>query len=272
MSKNKEVVKEEKSTAIEAYDYSAYAGVGFEEHTQEDYSVPFLGVIQPTSPIIETNADARPGMLINTVTQDLYDSKTGVVFIPAATQHKFIEWVPRDSGGGFVAVRELNDPVVLKAKDEQEFGKYKIDKNDPKSNDLIETYYVYGILVKEDGSSQQIIIAFTSTKIGTYKKWMTKAQSIQIKLPDDRRIVAPLFSHKYRITTVSLKNAKGTYYNFVIGYDGKEAIDCRLAPSSQYFQEAEAFRALILSGGVKTAEETQSAVHSEETAEQSPFK
>ena len=60
-------------TIAAGQDYSQYAGQGFEDHTRDDYAVPFLGVLQSNSPQIETLPSARPGMLFNTVTNELYD-------------------------------------------------------------------------------------------------------------------------------------------------------------------------------------------------------
>lgn len=269
-NKNK-AVEEVKSTAVAQYDYSEYAGQGFENHSTEDYSVPFLGLLQSNSPLVESSADAKAGMIYNTVTQELYDGKDGVVFIPCATDHKFVEWVTRNQGGGFVAVHELDSDVVKKVKSEQEFGKYKMIKGDIKSNDLIETFYVYGLLVANNGTAQELIIAFTSTKNRIYKQWMTKARTIQIVLPNSQRIAAPLFAHKYRITSVSQKNADGTFYNFSIGYDGKSAEECRLDPNDSLVKQAKNFYEFFKSGKVKAANETQVAGNSE-SEEQTPFK
>lgn len=244
-------------TTANAYDYSEYAGQGFESHTRDDYAVPFLGVLQSNSPLLENNATARAGMIVNTVTNETYDGKKGVLFIPVDTQHMVIEWKPRLQGGGFVAQHPLDAPVVVKAKAEQEFGKYKTVKGDEKSNDLIETFSVYGIFVAEDGTTEQMIISFASTKIKIYKRWMTKARTIQVALPDGRRINPPLYAHKYRITSVAEKNAKGSFYNFNIDFDEGNAEKCRLPTNSSLFQAGKAFFELLKTGNIKAAYDTQ---------------
>lgn len=269
--KNKEQeVTTAKSTGVMAQDYSQYAGQGFESHTREDYAVPFLGVLQSNSPLVETST-ARPGMLVNTVTQETYDNKKGIVFIPAATQHGMVEWKPRNLGGGFVSMHQLNSDIVQKAKAEQEFGKYKTVKGDPNSNDLIETFYVYGIFLNEQGSAEQMIIAFSSTKIKVYKRWMTKARTIQSTLPDGRRINPPLFAHKYRITSVAEKNAKGSFFNLTVDFEEGSAEKARLAPSDALFQSAAAFYELIKSGNIKAAYDTQTQAGAEPEEAEIPF-
>lgn len=259
------------ANAAAAFDYSQYAGQGFESHTSDDYARPFLGVLQSNSPLVENNADARPGMLVNTVTQQLYDGKKGIIFIPVDTVHNVLEWKPRDAGGGFVAAHLLESELVQKAKLEQEFGKWKTVKGDAKSNDLIETFSVFGIFVDEQGSAEQMVISFSSTKIKNYKRWMTKARTVQIPMADGRRINPPLFAHKYRITTVGEKNTKGSFFNFNIDFDGGSAEKCRLATNSSLFQTAVSFFELLKEGGIKAAYDTQSSAGEAEEAEV-PFK
>lgn len=244
--------------ASDLNEYAATAGQGFETHTRDDYAIPFLGVLQSNSPLIETNATARAGMLVNTVTKELFDGKDGIVFVPSYTHHVVVEWKPRDQGAGFVAIHTLDSDLVIKVKKEQEFGKYKVTKGDEKSNDLIETFYVYGIFVAEDGSYQQMVIAFSSTKIRVYKNWMNRARYIMMKLPDGRQINPAIYSYKYRINSVSEKNAKGSFYNFSINFDGGAPDKALLSTRDPIFQDAKKLYEVLAGGAtIKTAQETQ---------------
>lgn len=250
-----------------AFDYSEYAGKGFESQTRDDYALPFLNVLQSNSPQIETIAAAKPGQLINSVTNEIFDPKKGITFIPVDTQHSMTEWKPRTQGGGFVKLHTLDSDLVHKVKQEQEFGKYKTIKGDLNSNDLIETFNVYGILVRDDGSAEQVLMSFSSTKIKVYKRWMTKARSIQLALPDGRRINPPLFAHKYRITSVQEKNAKGSFYNFQVDYDGKDAEAARIPTNHTLFQQAVSFYELIKQGNIKAAHDTVDVASEAEDAD-----
>lgn len=269
VSKNEEKVST--VTIPQEYDYSAYAGQGFETHTQDDYARPFLGVLQANSPILDTHADAKAGMLINTVTKQVYDGKAGIVFIPVHTKHNVLEWKP--DRGGFVAEHELGSEFIQKVKAEQEFGKWKMVKGDLKSNDLTETFSVYGLFVNEQGTPEQMVISFSSTKIKIYKSWMTTARTVQAALPNGQRINPPIFAHRYRIKTAMEKNAKGSFYNFNIGFDGGTAEKCRLPTNDPLFLAAVSFFELVKEGTVKAAYETQTEAGShEEVEEEIPFK
>lgn len=237
-------------TALTANDaYAEYAGSGFENQTQDDYSIPFITILQALSPQLqEPDTALKQGMIFNTVTADAFPGNKGVCFVPALTQHEFIEFKPRDSGGGFVGRHAVDSEVVKVAQAAStEYGKY----NTPDGNELIETFAVYGILINEDGSTSQAVVAFSASKIKKYKAWMTKAKTIQIQLGDGRRIPAPLFAHRYRLKTVVEKAPKGTFYNWVIEFDGANAIECRLPPTDPVFQDAVAIKSLLDSGRAK---------------------
>lgn len=255
-------VAEAKNTALAAAaDYEAYAGAGFENQTSDDYAIPFIQILQALSPQIQENDSLRPGMIINTVTGESFDGKQGVAFVPATTQHVYVEWKPRDAGGGFVGVHQPNSELVRHCVANQEFGQFTT----PEGNDLVETFYVYGVVITPDDSQSEAVLAFNLTKIKKYKGWMTKAKTIQISLPDGRRFPAPLFAHRYRLKTVSEKNNKGQFYNWdVIQFDGPNAIEARLPPSHPAFQMAVNVKEMIDQGTARAAYETQTPGGEEE--------
>ena len=86
-------------------DYGDHAGKGFENQTQDDVAFPFLTVLQGGEKGMEDVVDAKPGKLFNTITRQLYDQ---VELVPAITEHCYVEWVPREKGGGFVGVHALS--------------------------------------------------------------------------------------------------------------------------------------------------------------------
>lgn len=260
-----DVAVKEQNTAMAEYGaYSDYAGAGFENQTSDDYSIPFLQILQALSPQLQENDSLRQGMILNTVTGEVWDGKKGIAFVPATTQHVYVEWKPRDAGGGFVGIHEVNSDLVNHAKAaSSEYGKY----NTPDGNELIETFYVYGIALDDDGNASEAVLAFSSTKIKKYKGWMTKAKTIQIPLPDGRRIPAPLFAHRYRLKTVSEKNNKGQFFNWdAITFDGENAQQARLLPDDPLFQSAVNIKSMIEQGKARAAYESQAPGSADEEA------
>ena len=79
-----------------------FAGAGAENITSKDVSLPFLKIITNTSAYV-TPGDAkfvdaaRPGMVINTVLNKMYDGKTGFLAITCFFKFEYVEWGVRGS-------------------------------------------------------------------------------------------------------------------------------------------------------------------------------
>lgn len=254
--------------------YLADAGAGFEDTTAADYALPMLGILQKMSPQVDEDQDAhipgaKAGMVFNTVTQEMYDGERGILFIPVHREHKFVEWVPREIGGGLVEVHAPDSPVVLKAKADSgsDFGKLSLG-----DNQLAETFYVYGLRVDEDGNTDQAVIPFASTQIRTYKAWMTKARGIKLRDPETNRpFPAPMFAHVYRLTTHLQENKKGKWHGWRVAFNGANAAEARLPLGSPLYDEAKALRDLVTRGLTKINIEQSQGLGGEVVSEEDRF-
>lgn len=240
--------------------YADFDGMGFENQTREDITVPFIKVLQGLSPELDTIAGAKPGKLINSVTNELADS---LMFVPATTSHVYVEWVPRTQGGGFVAVHELHSPTVASAKATAEgFNTLKTERG----NDLIETFYMFGVLCDERQPLGMAVLAFTSTKIRVYKRFNTRLQTFTLVQPDGRKVRPPLFAYLCKVGTTKEKNAKGDFYNFVLDPAGHDLPSSLLAPTDPRFAMAAECKRLVDSGRAVAAHEV-----AEDGEDRTPF-
>jgi hypothetical protein len=253
----KDVAKKEANTGVAIYDYGDDAGAGFEDMGRESFAVPFLYLLQPNSPIIAKgeNEDAKPGMIMNTVDQSLFPAikvkdQQGILFVPCYHEHWFVEWKPIDAGGGFIGQHAPDSQLVLDMKhSNQPFGKWKT----PEGNELVDTFYLYGEHLREDGDCSPAIIAFNSTKIKVYRQWMTRARSLRILTANGSKITPPLWAHVWRIQTLQQTKDTHTFYNFEVGFSGDNAVESRLAPDNPIFVAAKEFYELCKEGSVKAA-------------------
>lgn len=251
MSKTKTATKEAEPNTVVAqgnggeltvYD-ETLAGAGFEGSSREDYAVPFLRILQSNSPQVvdKTVPDAQPGLIFNNVTQELFKE---VTFIPCSRDHNYVEYIPREAGGGFVGIRPADDPLVVDLiKRHGGFTKLPTAEG----HELVQTFYIFGLNVREDGNVEQDVVSFSSTQIKKYKNWMTTASTLMHKRANNTMMRLPLFAHKWTLTTVPEKNKKGSFWGWRI------TLGERLAPNDPLFQLARGFHEVVKSGAVKAA-------------------
>lgn len=253
-----EVAKRE-ALAVSKFDYGADANAGFEGQTSDEMQIPFLALLQALSPQVsgaKKVKGAEAGALFNTVTESLLGSE--VLFVPALREHVFVEWKPRKAGGGFVARHERESEVVRAAIEAaKEFGKYTT----PAGNDLVETYYLYGMVVSGT-DLEPIVVAFSSTKIKVFKKWNTQVHMFTVEV-NGKKQRPPRFAHLLKIKTTPQTNAKGTFYNFVIEPANGSIKGSLLEPGDPRLQAAKALGEMVAAGKARAAYETQEVGGSE---------
>lgn len=230
-----------------AAQYADDAGGGFENQTQEDKSMPFLQVLQTGSPQCKPRdpkqiTGAIAGMIINTITGELFDGEEGAIVIPVLTDHCFCEWKPRDQGGGgngFVARHEISSVIVSDARQKA------TDRNRLKNgnNELVETFYMYGLvqrpkidlrkgfpdqlsdLIDLDAVGDPVLIPFTSTKIKPYKTITTQTGMFKIPGLPHPQNQPPLWAFPLWFTTALEKRDQGDSFNYRIKFAGGSKIE-----------------------------------------------
>lgn len=205
--------------ALASIDFGDNAGAGKENMTSEDRSIPFLTVLQALSKCLSDPGKkvegAEAGMFMDSVTKKLYTSEEGILIIPVSTRHEFVEWQGDPGSGKVVSRRGSKDPEVVNAKRNQEFGKWTTKAG----NRLVETFYVLGLVmdsVDAEAPSRYVLIPFTSTKIGQYRKVFGELHSM-VKF-----LKFPLWAHMFRMTTFAETHPKGTSYNISVWPEGAE--------------------------------------------------
>jgi hypothetical protein len=278
-SKSKAVATtEEENKALMVHeDYGDDAGGGFENQSSSDYAIPFIDIIQSNSPEALESDTLRPGFIFNRTTQDMYSGKEGVNFIPSRTDHCYAEWIDRDKGGGFVGRHELDSPDVLNSTTHPQKKGKKIHPTS--GNDMIETFYVYGIMIDQDGNTAACVIPFTSTKIGIYRAWMTKARQQMVARQDGRKVQVPLWAHVYRLKTKLIEKNNYKWFNYEISFNGENAAACRLKADDPLYTMAKELGIAVGSGVAKAdlskqgtqTEAPQSGGSAGDTGEDIPF-
>lgn len=233
---------------IPEVDFTQDAGSGMEHTDRDAFAIPFLRVLQKgSSQVDDTNParikTAKAGMLINTVTNALYSGETGVIFLPCAYQRRFIQWGPRAGDGGYRGEWLPEDVARMRASGEvvEEDGRlFMGEANEKKSDRLTDTRSHYGLVVDDDGSVAQVILALASTQIKKSKQLMSMLSSVRAKTSAGL-VTPPTWMNRVRITTVAESNEQGSWYGVKFALEG-------FITDSELYTTAKNFHDTVMAG------------------------
>ncbi len=198
--------------------YGELAGLGSSNISPDELLIPFLNLLQAGTPIVldPTNTEAVAGLMFNSVLNEFYKE---IFFVPCHRAHSFIEYVPRNEGGGggqgFVANHEVSSDIVVNA---IQRGLYVVKDGKTtrvllleSGNHLVETYTFSGLLIDSpEATSSNIpcVINFQSSKITPYKKTMSAIRTV--------KFAPPLFVHVLHFKVVFTEKGGFKYFNYDI--------------------------------------------------------
>ena len=245
-------IVEAPSNAISTFDDTLLSGgTGLEDTTTEDFAIPFIRVLQPMSPQLQRQHGsyvevAKAGDLFNTVTGEAYDGEKGISIVPCAYNKKYIEWIPREKGGGLVNANH-DISILSKCTRDPETRRYYTSDG----NEIVETAQFF-ILVSDGESTQQAVLAFTSTQLGVARKWLTMLRMARVQNSKGDSVEAPMFAYTYKLTTTTQSNDKGSWNAYSVNQEG--------ATPLHVAQVAKDFMSAARSGDVDVKQEQQNDV------------
>ena len=117
---------------------------------------------------------ASQGDMFNTVTGQYWDGEEGIVVIPCYQETKYLEFVPRDSGGGFVGEIAPDNPIIQQAK--REGNKELL----PNGNELVKSDQHYCIILDNDIPTLAILDMKVS-QLKVSRRWKTQIAMLKVK-------------------------------------------------------------------------------------------
>ena len=207
-------VAKKKAKAVAAVNFEADAGQGL-NMTQEDLALPFLKILGQLSPEVNKRdgkyvEGAEPGKIINTVTNQLYDS---VDVVPVFYKRQYIEWQDRGtSSGAPVAIHEAGSDIINQTKRD---ASYK-DRL-PNGNYLDNTANHFVLQLGDN--PQTALISMKSTQLKVSRKWNSMMMGIKMQ-GKNGLFTPPTYSHIYKLSTVQMSNDKGTWFGWDVAKVG----------------------------------------------------
>ena len=263
MKNEQAITKRESAGALAANIFEADANKGFQQMSQEDLAIPFLKVLGQLSPEVNGRhakhiQEAAPGMILNTVTNELYDGTKGIQVIPCYYKREYVEWKERgESLGAPVAIHSTDSDVVASAKRDT-MNKDRLPNGNYLENTASHFVLVIGDTDIDTRNISTALITMKSTQLKTSKKWNTMMLGIKLK-GKDGLFTPPTYSHVYKLKTVQQSNDKGTWFGWDVN---------KLGPvqDKAVYDQAKSFSQNISKGNVKVKHTSDS-----KKSESTPF-
>jgi hypothetical protein len=222
---NKAVTKPPQGAMVSAEQLAkrkAASGLGAST-SADDNLVPLIAVLQGLSPQVNKRDDkyvegAEPGdILLKNAPSPLVKGAGGFVFQPCYFQHEWLEWVPRDDGGGFVGRFPFNAtaqrfglPSDAEQVDDGKNSRIKRWVRKSAGTEFVDNRSYAGYVQTKDGWLP-FILPFSGSGHTAARQLMFLINSKM--LPDSSGIEAS-FAYVYRLPTIQRKNKLGTWFVF----------------------------------------------------------
>ena len=208
-------VANKKEGALAVNIFEADANKGSQNISQEDLALPFLKILGQLSPEVNKRdgkyvEGAEPGKIINTVTNQLYDS---VNVVPVFYKRQYIEWQDRGtSSGAPVAIHEAGSDLINQTKRDASY------KDRLPNGNYLENTANHFVLQLGD-NPQTALISMKSTQLKVSRKWNSMMMGLKMQ-GKNGLFTPPTYSHIYTLSTVQMSNDKGTWFGWDVAKVG----------------------------------------------------
>jgi len=202
-------VARKKEGALATNLFEADANQGAQNMSQEDLALPFLKILGQLSPEVNKRdgkyvEGAEPGKIINTVTNELYDS---INVVPCHYKRQYIEWQDRgQSTGAPVAIHEADSDIISQTTRDKSY-KDRL----PNGNYLDNTANHFVLQLGD--TPQSALISMKSTQLKVSRKWNSMMMGLKMQ-GKSGLFTPPTYSHIYKLKTVQMSNDKGTWFGW----------------------------------------------------------
>ena len=241
MNKEANITKRDQAGPLAESIFEADAGAGISNIKQDDLALPFLKVLGQLSP--ECNKrdakyveGAEPGMIINTVTNELFDGVKGIDVLPVYYKRQYIEWQDRgESQGAPVHIYEAGDDIPQTTRD-------KGNKDRLANGNYLENTASHFVVVLGKNPSSALI-SMKATQLKISRKWNSMMMGIKMQ-GKNGLFTPPTYSHIYKLKTVQQSNDKGTWFGWDVSKVGP-------VTNKSVYQIAKSFSNNVAKGNVQ---------------------
>ena len=204
-----QVTTKKQGGALATNVFEADANQGSQNISQEDLALPFLKILGQLSPEVNKRdgkyvEGAEPGKIINTVTNELYDT---IDVVPCHYKRQYIEWQDRgQSTGAPVAIHDADSDIISQTTRDKSY-KDRL----PNGNYLDNTANHFVLQLGD--TPQSALISMKSTQLKVSRKWNSMMMGLKMQ-GKNGLFTPPTYSHIYKLKTVQMSNDKGTWFGW----------------------------------------------------------
>jgi len=245
---NQVIKKEQGALAVNMFE--ADADKGSQNMTQEDLALPFLKVLGQLSPEVNKRdgkyvEGAEPGMILNSVTNEVFDGTKGINVLPVYYERKLVEWQDRgDSKGAPVAIHNAESDIMSQTTRDKSY------KDRLPNGNYIENTANHFVIVLGDSPSTALI-SMKATQLKISRKWNSVMMGIKLQ-GKNGLFTPPTYSHIYNLKTVQMSNDKGTWFGWDVAKVGP-------VEDKSVYDVAKSFAEKVSKGNVEVKPENQEA-------------
>jgi len=189
-------------------------GDGFDNTTSNSYAMPFIRILQKMSPEVDKDESAyikgaKAGMILLTSTQDAYEEINIVVLDYVES---YIEWIPREKGGGFVQEVNALDPMAKEILASCE----KVENQNilPNGNEFkLHANYQCAIEVEED-EWEPATLSMSASQLKTSRIWLRTLRTMKMEIEGQSYSNINIRSFQWTLGTEKLSNDKGNWFGW----------------------------------------------------------
>lgn len=202
---------ENTAVTVAGIDWAEDSGKGLENTTSDDFQIPFLNIIEQLSPQVnkkkaEYVEGADVGMVVNSLTGQLWNDETPLLVIPCAYSSIDLEWKP--NRGGLAGIHKASENMLKQTKKSDD-GKRDVL---PNGNEIINTAQHYVLYSAGDGEWKPAVISMDRTRRKCSKIWNSLMSDLTVTAGDKVHKNLPTFSHIWQLDTVEKSNDKNDWH------------------------------------------------------------
>jgi hypothetical protein len=238
----------------------ADAGHGLQNVTSADVQMPLLKVLQSNSPQCDRTKNeyiegARAGEFFNNVTNERFDGDKGIVVVPAFFEKCYIEW--QANRGGFVTSHAASTPLKNQTQPKPD-KQGKLMPTLPNGNVLSETNNHFGLVIKEDGSFEPVVLPMASSLLKSSRVWNSLMKRVVKQNSKGEPFTPASYYMTYKLTTGVKTKDNNSWYVINVEPAGP-------TPTRALYEKAKAFEQAVSAGKVKVKMDADMQAHSETT-------